>query len=117
MKDDEPTTNGMSIHAGFPNPASDGLLGELDLDRLLIHRPASTYIFRLRGHEWEDLGIFDGDIAIVDRALDARPDDLVIWWHETRDSFAISKFNRIDTGATVWGVVTAVIHQFSGVDR
>jgi DNA polymerase V len=103
---------GVSMHAGFPNPASDKSLGSLDLNRLLIRSAASTYLFRLRGHTWTDFGMFDGDIAIVDRSIDARREDLVIWWDEHTDHFAIAKHKAIPAGATMWGVVTAVIHQF-----
>jgi len=111
MREDEQTP-GVSVHAGFPNPAGDKSLGGLDLNRLLIQSSASTYLFRLRGDEWESLGIFDGDIAIVDRALDPRKNDLVIWWGEDTGSFAISKSKQVKPGITIWGVVTAVIHQF-----
>jgi hypothetical protein len=109
-KDEE--FDGVSVHAGFPNPASDKSLSGLDLNRLLIQNTASTYMFRLRGHEWEGFGIFDGDIAIVDRALTARKDDLVIWWGEDTDNFAISKYKNLESGAIAWGIVTATIHQF-----
>ncbi|HEY1836000.1 MAG TPA: S24 family peptidase [Candidatus Saccharimonadales bacterium] len=104
--------DGVSVHAGFPNPAADKSLSGLDLNRLLIQNSASTFLFRLRGNEWEELGIFDGDIAVVDRALDARKDDLVIWWSEHTDDFAISKYKNVEAGAVMWGVVTSVIHRF-----
>jgi len=127
MREKEPT-NGISVHAGFPNPAldseqgrtaADKTLGNLDLNRLLIQNSAGTFLFRLRGNEWEPLGIFDNDIAIVNRALDPRKNDLVIWWDEDVDDFAISKRKDVKSGANIWGVVTAVIHQFRkrGVDH
>jgi SOS-response transcriptional repressor LexA len=110
QQDRQPT--GVSLHAGFPNPAGDKTLGGLDLNRLLIQNSASTYIFRLRGSDWEQYGIFDHDIAIVDRALDPRKTDLVVWWDEATDHFAISKYQDTPGGATIWGVVTTVVHQF-----
>ena len=76
--DEAEEQTGVSVHTGFPNPAADKSLAGLDLNRLLIHNTASTFLFRLRGSEWGELGIFDGDIAIVDRAWDARQEDLVI---------------------------------------
>jgi DNA polymerase V len=104
--------SGVSVHAGFPNPAADTSLGGLDLNRLLIRSSASTFLFRLSGNDWENFGIFDGDIAVVDRAVDARKGDLVIWWDEHVDEFAISKYKDLPAGATVWGVVTSTVHQF-----
>ncbi len=109
-------SDGVSVHAGFPNPAADTSLGGLDLNQLLIQNTASTYIFRLRGSEWEALGIFDGDIAVVDRALDARKNDLVIWWSGHTDNFAISKRKDAASDATIWGVVTTIMHQFRKAD-
>lgn len=108
---------GISIHTGFPNPAVDKNLGSLDLNQLLVQNSSSTFIFRLRGNEWEELGIFDNDIAIVDRVLDPRKDDLVTWWNRQVDNFRISKYKDIEADATVWGVVTSVIHQLRKVNR
>lgn len=105
-------TDGVSIHAGFPNPASDKTLGGLDLNWLLIKNSISTYLFRLRGNEWEKFGIYDGDIAVVDRALGPRRGDLVIWWGEQVDGFAISKYTTTKSDAVIWGIVTSIIHQF-----
>lgn len=103
---------GVSVHAGFPNPAADKSLRSLDLNRLLVQNSASTYYFRVRGNDWENIGIFDGDIAVLDRALDARPNDLVIWWHESPDEFTISACKDLPQEASAWGVVTSTIHQF-----
>lgn len=104
--------SGISMHAGFPNPAADSSLRSLDLNQLLIQHTASTYLFRIRGDDWTGLGIRDGDIAIVDRAPGARKSDLVIWWDENRGEFAISQCRNIPPAAQAWGVITATIHQF-----
>jgi len=106
---------GVSIHAGFPNPAADKSLQTLDLNQLLVQHGSSTYMFRVRGNEWEGAGIFDKDIAIIDRALDPRKTDIVIWWDETRGEFAISTYNTMPKTGACWGVVTATIHQLRSV--
>jgi DNA polymerase V len=110
--DEDHNQNGVSIHAGFPNPATDTSLRSLDLNQLLISHSASTYLFRIQGSEWETSGVFDGDIAIIDRALDARPTDIVLWWNDTVTEFAISTRKLLPQDATIWGVITATIHQF-----
>lgn len=110
--DEQHTPDGVSVHTGFPNPATDVSLRSLDLNRLLVSHGASTYFFRVEGTQWEDAGVFDSDIAIVDRALDPRKTDVVIWWHEHEDQFVISNYKKLRPGATVWGVITATIHQF-----
>lgn len=103
--------DGISIHTGFPNPAADTSLRSLDLNQLLIVHSTSTYFFRVRGSEWEDAGVFDGDLAIVDRAIDVRKTDTVIWWNKDSDQFSISLCSRVPHDAEVWGVITSTIHQ------
>ena len=103
---------GVSIHAGFPNPAADRSLGNLDIHQLLVPRPASTFLFRIAGPQWQELGIFDGDIAVIDRALDAHANDIVVWWDETAGEFSVSHRNAMPSAAIFWGVVTSTIHQF-----
>lgn len=110
-KDADQSDTGISVHTGFPNPATDQRLHTLDFNKLLIQHSASTYMFRVRGHEWDGAGIFDGDIAVVDRALDPRKTDVVLWWDEPKAEFAISKFTDMPKSATLWGIITATVHQ------
>lgn len=109
-------SDGVSVHAGFPNPAVDRRGQDhrlaLDLNQLLIRHPSSTYLFRISGHLWADQGIYDGDVAVVDRALVPRTADLVLTWEE--DNFKLSRYNPGPTGTPQpWAVVTAVIHSFN----
>lgn len=100
---------GVSEHAGFPNAATDTALSSLDLSKLLIQRPISTFFMRVRGAAGEQFGIFDGDIVVVDRSLRPQKTDRVIWWSD--ESFAVSKPQAIPDGIIPWGVVTYVIHE------
>lgn len=104
--------DGVSVHTGFPNPAIDQRLQTLDFNKLLVRHAASTYMFRLRGDEWEGAGIFDGDIAVVDRHLDPKKSDVVLWWNESKGEFSISKYAAMPKEAACWGVITSTIHQF-----
>ncbi|PID31781.1 peptidase S24 [Candidatus Saccharibacteria bacterium] len=106
-----PQERGVSVHTGFPNPAIDTTTPQLDLNRLLIRHSTGTYLMRIAGNSWQQVGIFDGDIAIVDRVLAATPNSIVVWWQD--GDFAISARNRMRPDATVWGVVTATIHQLT----
>lgn len=54
--------------AGFPSPADDYVEKELDLNELCIRRRASTFFVRASGSSMEDLGLYDGDVMVVDRA-------------------------------------------------
>jgi DNA polymerase V len=116
MREDEHQP-GVSVHAGFPNPAADKSLSSLDLNQLLIEHTASTFLFRIRGQEWTEQGIMDGDIAIVDRAPSARLSDLVIWWNEAQGEFSISTRKTMPPEGQVWGVITSTIHQFRKVHK
>lgn len=69
---------GSAVQAGFPSPADDYVARSLSLNELLIQHPAATYFCRASGNSLIKLGIFDGDILIVDRALQAADGDLVI---------------------------------------
>lgn len=102
----------VSIHMGFPNPAADKGVGSLDLHQLLVQRPASTFLFRIAGDQWQDRGIFHNDIAVIDRALDPRKTDLVVWWQEHTGTFQISSYTTMPADSTIWGVVTGTVHQF-----
>ena len=112
MAKEKKQPEGVSVHTGFPNPATDKSLHTLDFNQLLIRHTASTYMFRVRGNDWEGAGVFDNDIAIVDRALDPKKTDVVLWWNELEGEFAISKYPQMPKEAALWGVITATVHQF-----
>ncbi|CAH6385802.1 MULTISPECIES: translesion error-prone DNA polymerase V autoproteolytic subunit [Erwiniaceae] len=64
--------------AGFPSPAQDYVESELDLNELCIRRRASTFFVRASGSSMQELGLFDGDVMVVDRAEEASQGDIVI---------------------------------------
>ena len=101
---------GVSVHDGFPNPAADSSLQNIDLNSLLIRNSASTFFMRIAGNDWARQGIFAGDLALVDRALHPKPNDPVVWAKDAE--FAISPCHKLPDGAEAWGVVTSVIHRY-----
>lgn len=105
--------DGVSVHDGFPNPATDAALQGLDLNKLLIKNGVSTYFMRIAGSDWQASGIFAGDIAVIDRAVAPRRNDLVIWCEG--DEFRLSPRHQLPIGKQMWGVVTAVVHLFREV--
>ena len=58
-----------SVKAGFPSPAED-IREKLDLVRLLVRHSASTFFFQVDGVSMVDADMDEGDILIVDRALE-----------------------------------------------
>ena len=57
------------VKAGFPSPAEEHR-ERLDLVKLLVKRKASTFFFRVNGVSMVDAAMDEGDIIIVDRAID-----------------------------------------------
>lgn len=66
------------ISAGFPSPAEDYLEGTLDLNQLLIRKPAATFFVRVVGDSMTGAGIHCGDLLVVDRSLEAIDGRVVI---------------------------------------
>lgn len=61
------------VPAGFPSPAADHVEQKISLDELLDLRAPHMYLVRIEGDSMTGAGIFCGDIAIVNRALEAEP--------------------------------------------
>lgn len=66
------------LSAGFPSPAEDHVDANLSLDDLCVQHPAATFFLRVRGDSMRDLGIFDGDIVVVDRSITPRVGMVVV---------------------------------------
>ncbi|SMO77863.1 LexA family protein [Gracilimonas mengyeensis] len=115
---------------GFVSPAADHLQKPLDLEELIVKRPAATFYVRAEGDAMKPSGIHDGDILVVDRSVQARDGQIVIAAINEDPTirrlvkrgsrlFLISddpKFEpitiRSDTNWMIWGVVTHVIHRY-----
>lgn len=67
-----------AVAAGFPSPADDYLEQQLDLQEYLIRHPAATFFARAQGDSMQGLGIFDGDLLIIDRSLDPMDRQIVV---------------------------------------
>ena len=67
-----------SVVAGFPSPAEQYQEPPLDLNELLVKRPAATYFVRVEGDSMEDEGIRHGDLLVVDRSLRPASGDVII---------------------------------------
>ena len=66
------------LSAGFPSPAGDYAEDGLDLNTYLIQNKPATFMFTVRGESMIVAGIHDGDKVVVDRALKAKHNDIVI---------------------------------------
>lgn len=88
------------IKAGFPSPAQDYLTDAIDLNRDIIKHKESTFYARVSGDSMKDAGIGDGDIVVVDRALEARDGDFVVAFID--GDFTIKQFKMDKSGEFGW---------------
>lgn len=120
------------IKAGFPSPAQDYITESIDLNKILIRNPETTFYAKVSGDSMSDMGISDGDLVIVDKALEALNGDLVAAFLDkefTLKQFKLDKAKRCawlipanpkyepikvteENEFLIWGVVTSCIKQF-----
>lgn len=67
-----------AVHAGFPSVAQDYFDGDFSLDEHIIMHPDTTFIVTVAGDSMQNAGIWDGDLLVVDRALDPQDGDVVV---------------------------------------
>ena len=117
------------VKAGFPSPAED-IREKLDLVKLLVRHKASTFFFRVSGVSMVDAGLDEGDIIIVDRAIQPYNDCKAVCYidgeytvkrieignevirlmpaNENNDKYRPIEVTQ-ENNFVVWGVVTYVI--------
>lgn len=66
------------IHAGFPSPATDYMTQAIDLNKELVRHPAATFYGRVVGDSMIDAGVEEGDILVIDKALEAQEGDMAV---------------------------------------
>lgn len=119
----------MPVPAGFPSPAADYYEERLSLDEHLIEHKEATFFVRVQGHSMTGFGIHDGDLLVVDRALEPQDRQVVI--AVVDGGFTVKQLCRIPDGILlrsganghrdilvsgdqdlqVWGVVRWAIHK------
>lgn len=119
---------GHKIAAGFPSPADDYVEDRIDLNQHLIRHREATFFLRVKGDSMLNAGIHDGDLLVVDRALDPADGKVVIAVLD--GELTVKRLERrggrvrlvpenpafpvIEVGSeqdlVIWGVVTSVIH-------
>ena len=115
--------------AGFPSPTTDYIEEDVDLNVHLIKNVPATFIIRVQGKSMTDVGIYDGDLLVIDRSLKPKNfstvianvhDELVVksFVKSKEGQFLTSESKRIEdkiiindeSDVFIWGVVTYVIH-------
>ena len=119
------------VSAGFPSPADDFKEVRISLDKELVKNPESTFYARVSGNSMENAGLSDGDLIVIDRALEPVKNKIAVCYLDgeftvkriiTRGNKLYLKpenkdYNEIeikdDNQLVVWGIVTYVIKKLS----
>ena len=114
------------VGAGFPSPATDYIEDDVDLNTHLVKNPPATFIIRVQGKSMSDVGIYDGDLLVVDRSINPKNSSTVIanvneelvvktFVKGKNNNYLASGLNKIELSENpnviIWGVVTYVIHK------
>ncbi|WP_300503388.1 LexA family transcriptional regulator [uncultured Duncaniella sp.] len=67
-----------AIKAGFPSTAEGYEQDSIDFNRDLIRHPEATFYGRVYGDSMIEAGICDGDIAVIDRSVEAEDGDIIV---------------------------------------
>ena len=120
-----------SVRAGFPSPAEDFSGTRLEVAELLVEHPQATFLLRVAGPSLQSYGIDDGDLIVVDRALHARHNSIVVaivdgefTWkalHQANGVFKLKAGNptypdivpKDGQSLEIWGVVKSCIKRFA----
>lgn len=115
------------VRAGFPSPADDTPHEKLDLMRLVVRHPASTFYFRISGVSMVGDGFDEGDIVVVDRSLEPTNNATAVCFidgeftikkiRQEKDCLYLMPANKeykpikvtAENEFMVWGVVTYII--------
>ena len=120
---------GTAIAAGFPSPAEEYVEIALDLNKELIKHPAATFYARVKGDSMVDAGIQDGDLLVIDKALEPKEGTVAVCYLDGEFTVkrlsvreecvylmpANAEFKPIkiteENDFLVWGLVAYVIHK------
>ena len=69
-------------YGSFESPALDFPEDTIDLLKLLIKDKETTFFARVTGDSLNGLGVFDGDILIVQKGLFPRENDIVVVFYQ-----------------------------------
>ena len=88
------------IRAGFPSPAQDYMSDSIDLNQELIRHPANTFYARAVGDSMKGCGIDDGDLLVIDKAIDPQEGDIVVAYID--GEFTLKKVKLEPDGSCLW---------------
>ncbi|MDG1756784.1 MAG: translesion error-prone DNA polymerase V autoproteolytic subunit [Bacteroidia bacterium] len=120
----------VGIQAGFPSPADDFIELSIDINKEYIKNRDFTFFAKVKGHSMKNVGIFDGDLLIIDKSIEPQDNKIAIcqvdgdftvkrikidndtvWLiaeNEAYDPIKVTSDNEL----MIWGIVVASIKKF-----
>ncbi|MDF2931199.1 MAG: polymerase [Chryseobacterium sp.] len=77
-------------YGSFPSAALDFPDDSIDFLKLLVKDPITTFPGRISGDSLKDIGVLDGDWCLIQKGIEAKPNDIVAAIIE--DQFFIKRF-------------------------
>ena len=87
------------VFAGFPSPSEDLFISQVSLQDHLIKNSYSTICIKVSGDSMIDIGIFSGDILIVDRSLKPKNNQVILCVLDGK--FLVKKLSKIKDSITL----------------
>ena len=118
------------ISAGFPSPADDFIELSIDINKEYIKNRDATFFAKVKGHSMKNVGIFDGDLLIIDKSIEPQDNKIAIcqvdgdftvkrikidndtvWLIAENEAYNPIKVTA-DNELMIWGIVVASIKKF-----
>ena len=120
----------VGIQAGFPSPADDFIELSIDINKEYIKNRDATFFAKVKGHSMKNVGIFDGDLLIIDKSIEPQDNKIAIcqvdgdftvkrikidndtvWLIAENEAYNPIKVTA-DNELMIWGIVVASIKKF-----
>lgn len=115
---------------GFGAPTDDFMSAGIDLNDILVKNKTSTFFFRVGNDAMQGIGIYKGDILVVDKSITARPNHVIVavidgdmyvrrfmrspegevYLSPANPQFKMIPINE-DLDIVIWGVATSNVHK------
>ena len=120
----------VGIQAGFPSTADDFIELSIDINKEYIKNRDFTFFAKVKGHSMKNVGIFDGDLLIIDKSIEPQDNKIAIcqvdgdftvkrikidndtvWLIAENEAYNPIKVTA-DNELMIWGIVVASIKKF-----
>ena len=117
-----------AVQAGFPSPAEEELVDQINLDEYLIRKPEATFMLTVNGDSMIDAGIQPGDLVLVEKGAHPRSGQIVVaqvdgewtlkYYVKDRVGIRLDPANRKYTfirpqhSLTIGGIVRGVVRKY-----